>query len=956
MPKGKTKKKTIKKAVLKKGTTSKPKTKKAGSLNSRGCIKVMKKKTAKKSITKKKRIVKKSVIKNEKKIVHKKIAQKRDKIVLFDDINVATIKARQDEHVIENSIEENENNMVITNDVLSLDQESQSKQLNIKISNLNTKSPHLVDLKKRRIVTYIDQEKDRPKTLEDRLASFEDKFYKTKTNFITPEAVKYARKNRQRKTGKIKRIFLVIKGNISNFFENRISKVGIWGDELVTNYLEQKSNRGTESDLSSQIIIEQVRKNKIKRKHSKFFSFPHPVRWTFSSELRGSLFLFLILAIVLVSPLKAYTFYEKVKNEKSQVLGVSSTVYKDFSNGVDALSRLNFSEATNNFTSASENLLSVRQVLNEYPAFLMSAAKSLPKVGSHVSAGDILIDVGNNIANAGALMSQLFAEVLTEDDKLTSDRLVELKTGFQELSVIFKNTSNLLIKIDEQVIPEEYQEKISLLKQWMPLSSSIIDNIVEVLDISIILLGHDQPQRYLIVFQNSNELRPTGGFIGSFAEIDVDKAQVTNIIIPTGGIYDLQGDLEVLVAAPKPLHMLNANWQIQDSNWWFDFPTSAKKILWFYEKSGGPTVDGLIAVNSNILSSLISITGPIYLANFDITLDENNIINEIQKEVEFNYDKENNEPKKIISELMPIMIEKLQKLSGNQFMEIFTVFNSALTSKDIQIYYQNDEMQKKLKELAWTGDVKYTKQDYLAVVNTNIGGGKADNKINQQTHLQTVISEDGSIRNKLKIRYDYTGALGELFIEPEYNNYLRVYVPLGSRMITTNGFYVPASSEFNSPREGYEIDEYLHEVEKLPIVEESTNTRITEEFGKTVFGNWVKLIPGETKEVYIEYELPFKVTFKDTKDKNIIIEYFDKLIEYIGISLPEEKQVATYTAMWQKQSGQVAPFITHELNYSNNWDVASSPSLYDKIARQENKVYYQTELDRDIFWGVILSK
>ena len=91
--------------------------------------------------------------------------------------------------------------------------------------------------------------------------------------------------------------------------------------------------------------------------------------------------------------------------------------------------------------------------------------------------------------------------------------------------------------------------------------------------------------------------------------------------MPPGGVYDLQGNLEVLLSSPEPLHILNANWQMQDANWFFDFPTSAKKLMWFYEKSGGPTVDGVIAINSNILPKLLAITGPIELSEFNLTIN-----------------------------------------------------------------------------------------------------------------------------------------------------------------------------------------------------------------------------------------------------------------------------------------------------------------------------------------------
>jgi hypothetical protein len=38
--------------------------------------------------------------------------------------------------------------------------------------------------------------------------------------------------------------------------------------------------------------------------------------------------------------------------------------------------------------------------------------------------------------------------------------------------------------------------------------------------------GNESPKKYLFLFQNSMELRPTGGFIGSFAVVDIDKGKI----------------------------------------------------------------------------------------------------------------------------------------------------------------------------------------------------------------------------------------------------------------------------------------------------------------------------------------------------------------------------------------------------------------------------------------------
>lgn len=42
------------------------------------------------------------------------------------------------------------------------------------------------------------------------------------------------------------------------------------------------------------------------------------------------------------------------------------------------------------------------------------------------------------------------------------------------------------------------------------------------------ILGFDEPQRYLVLLQNNNEIRPTGGFPGSYAALTIDKGKITD--------------------------------------------------------------------------------------------------------------------------------------------------------------------------------------------------------------------------------------------------------------------------------------------------------------------------------------------------------------------------------------------------------------------------------------------
>ena len=147
------------------------------------------------------------------------------------------------------------------------------------------------------------------------------------------------------------------------------------------------------------------------------------------------------------------------------------------------------------------------------------------------------------------------------------------------------------------------------------------------------LLGNDKTKTYLILFQNNMELRPTGGFIGSFSLVKFSKGKMVDM--PVYDVYTADGQLKGYVEPPTPIRdfLGEANWFLRDSNWDPDFAISAQRAEWFLNKELEIGVDGVVGIDLEIIRSLIKIVGPIKLIDFNQTIDENNMNDVIQKEV-----------------------------------------------------------------------------------------------------------------------------------------------------------------------------------------------------------------------------------------------------------------------------------------------------------------------------------
>ena len=138
------------------------------------------------------------------------------------------------------------------------------------------------------------------------------------------------------------------------------------------------------------------------------------------------------------------------------------------------------------------------------------------------------------------------------------------------------------------------------------------------------ILGWDGPRRYLVLTQDPAELRPTGGYIGSFGTLTFDKGRITERRFQDVFLLDLPWDYP-FVEAPAPLsrYLLGPTqpWQLADANWSPDFPTSAQEAVRLYHNEGGTgRIDGVLGITTYTIDALLKVTGPVTVPDYGVTI------------------------------------------------------------------------------------------------------------------------------------------------------------------------------------------------------------------------------------------------------------------------------------------------------------------------------------------------
>ncbi len=375
--------------------------------------------------------------------------------------------------------------------------------------------------------------------------------------------------------------------------------------------------------------------------------------------------------------------------------------------------------------------------------------------------------------------------------KKTLDFPMIIKNLSQSLDSLYADVSLLSLKLPEKLSPGLPPR----LKSLYPQSQAMVNQSRHYLAISKLLVpalpqilgGVGESKKYLVLFQNNMELRPTGGFIGSFAILDFANAQLLDFKV--FDVYQADGQLKGHVKPPDPIkrYLDEANWYLRDSNWDPNFPVTAKRAEWFAQKTLKQNFDGVIAIDLNYVQSLLKRLGPIELPDYHETITADNLFERAEYHSEVGSFPGSMQKKNFLANLAnQLFIRLKQSNSVHDLAGLLNATFTSLNSRDIQIYLNDSNLNSIFDLLNWSGRLKSPQcplnqtsnclQDYLYLVDANLGVNKANYFIRRSLNLDITISKQKQVSHQLMVTYTNTATNNEWPAGP-YKNYQRLYLP-----------------------------------------------------------------------------------------------------------------------------------------------------------------------------------
>ncbi|HYD35355.1 MAG TPA: DUF4012 domain-containing protein [Vitreimonas sp.] len=353
-----------------------------------------------------------------------------------------------------------------------------------------------------------------------------------------------------------------------------------------------------------------------------------------------------------------------------------------------------------------------------------------------------------------------YLQALANQESVSSEIITDIKTELDTLGATFAEIYPLFTKtiFVQRLIPVPIKNVVAELGPLVPALSPLFAEL------------STSQHTYLILFQNSHEVRATGGFMGSYAQVTLSEGAVTELSI--NDIYEPDGQFTGFVEAPpgvKEYLSGGKGWRLPDANWHPDFGMSAQHILSYFALGKKQNIEGVIAVNLSLAEQILTITGPVYLPDYQLTVTAENLA-EVARADRPEFFAGSYQKPQFLRALITHLRLKIQALPSDQKQALIALVMGSVETKNIQAYSSNSQIQEFFQHRGATGElmVNHHGPSFL-LVESNVGINKANKKVVRDTSLSAT-----------EYRTQVTTTFKNQNSEPEnaYINYQRVIVPL----------------------------------------------------------------------------------------------------------------------------------------------------------------------------------
>ncbi len=561
----------------------------------------------------------------------------------------------------------------------------------------------------------------------------------------------------------------------------------------------------------------------------------------------------------------------------------------------------------------------------------------LPEVGDDLRAAPALLELAHHVLDAALPASQAALPLLDQveggshyDPASLTYLLVQAGPQLQQARSALDEAMTVRQGLDAERLSPRLRGL--LVDDLDPLLGQADEALSLALALPDILgAGGDGPKTYLILVENEDELRPTGGFITAFGNLVVHDGQVISMKFePMDGSQEDWS--KPYPAAPWQLreYMNSRVLLMRDSNWFVDYPTTVTWAEYLYAYTHDHSVDGVIAFDQNFLVSLLGAMGPVSVEDGGTALTPANVIEYMRQAKERPEDLPGSlvwQPKAFIGQIAAAVLNGLDSDRPHDWQAIAGVMVQALDEHHLLVQFDDPAVSSLIAARGWDNSVQAGAGDFLMVTDTNVGFNKTNAVVETRLAYDVDLSQADGPQSTLTVFHKNNASpdvpclqwnTGQLTDERSYPidrcywSYLRVYTPAGTALLEATPQAIPGQWMWSGKGVPARVDTLD---EELP--------------GIQAFGTLLVVPGGASQTTSFRFDLPAAVV---------------------------ESQPATGSSVYhlkvRKQPGTLAVPLTLRIHLPGR-AVLESSSLPGVL--QDQSLLVQTDLRTDVELEVVFS-
>lgn len=585
------------------------------------------------------------------------------------------------------------------------------------------------------------------------------------------------------------------------------------------------------------------------------------------------------------------------------------------------------------------------QAIRAETGFLFPLVKRLdwiPRFGGDIAAAPALLDLGIELCDAGwwgLLGVEPVWDALSQPNQPAGrgaleaalPALVASQSRFSQAAQAVARARPELARLQQYDLSPRMARYIARASAYWP----VLEGAVLMAQDLSALLGQSRPMSYLLLAQNSHELRPTGGFISGVGLIQLSAGKIISTTFQDSYAVDALCDVAAHPPAPEPLrkYMWASTLVFRDANWSPDLASSAATASSIYRLCGGVEVDGVVAIDLEAVSLLLGALGPLQPEGYPEPVTSETLlqyVNEYWTNPLRSADRMGEEEgewwqhrKDFMADLLKAALQKVTaEPQSLELTPLGMAVLKALQARHLLVAMSDAALGRGLSAAGWDGALRSAEGDYLMVVDANVGFNKVNPQV-QQSAQYSVEPGQGDAESPtsqpawatLTLRYTNNSqgsaeCLAGSYYDDSYASmmqgcywdYVRVYAPLGSRLLAVQGGDAVA--------------------------------RTSVEAGKAVFSTFLIVAPGQTRDLILQYELPSSLQIPGPADV---------------AGTPVAAHAERLYSLWiQKQAGTAA--VPYQVTVSEpGWQF--SPARSAAVERNDGQeVTFNLGTDTNLTW------